>query len=95
MGITSWGIGCGEAGLPGVYTNVTESLCFIDFATRCAFGQDVDKFGIRNCQKWAETKYCEAKETLKKITNEVCISFEGQYVNHVPILQNVSLFFNR
>ena len=37
-GIISWGIKCGQKGVPGVYASVKEALCFIDFATRCVHG---------------------------------------------------------
>ncbi len=33
VGIVAWGIGCGAA-TPGVYANVSEALCFIDWSTR-------------------------------------------------------------
>ena len=33
VGIVAWGVGCGEA-IPGVYANVSQALCFIDWATR-------------------------------------------------------------
>lgn len=46
-GITAWGIECGTAGVPGVYANVTEGLCFIDYATRCVLGEDADYYGIK------------------------------------------------
>ena len=33
VGIVAWGVGCGDA-IPGVYANVSQALCFIDWATR-------------------------------------------------------------
>ena len=29
-GIVSWGIGCGEEGVPAVYANVAHVVCWID-----------------------------------------------------------------
>ena len=37
-GITSWGIGCGDSNVPGVYANVSAALCYIDYASRCILG---------------------------------------------------------
>jgi len=33
VGIVAWGVGCGDE-IPGVYANVSQALCFIDWATR-------------------------------------------------------------
>ena len=38
VGITSWGIGCGAVDVPGVYASIPSSLCFIDWATQCVYG---------------------------------------------------------
>ena len=35
VGITSWGIGCGQSGVPGAYASISSSLCFIDWAIKC------------------------------------------------------------
>ena len=43
VGITAWGIGCGQAGVPGAYASVPESLCFIDWAIRCKEGNAFEK----------------------------------------------------
>ena len=51
-GIIGWGIGCGQTGLPGVYTDVADMLCFIDFSTRCV-NEDEDVYGITGCRNWA------------------------------------------
>merc|ERR1711860_120328 len=53
-GIVAWGIGCGQQGIPGVYTDVTAELCFIDWATRCQRGIEYDPYGISGCQHWAQ-----------------------------------------
>jgi len=60
-GVTSWGIGCGNDNVPGVYVNVSAALCFIDYATRCSLGQDTDLYGLKSCKDWAQRKYCEYK----------------------------------
>ena len=43
VGITAWGIGCGQSGVPGAYASISSSLCFIDWAIKCkeqSFYQD-------------------------------------------------------
>ena len=35
VGITSWGIGCGQSGVPGAYASISSNLCFIDWAIKC------------------------------------------------------------
>ena len=72
VGITSWGIGCGKEGVPGVYADVSEGLCFIEYATRCALG-DVNLYDIKDCEGWIENKYCETTKELKKLNDEVFI----------------------
>lgn len=53
-GIVAWGVECGKRDVPGVYTDVADMLCYIDWATRCELG-DRDHYGveIRGCRHWA------------------------------------------
>ena len=74
VGITSWGIGCGKEGVPGVYADVSEGLCFIEYATRCALG-DVNFYDIKGCEGWIENKHCETTKELQKLNDEVLIFF--------------------
>jgi len=39
-GIVSWGIGCGEVGVPAVYTDVAAAACWIDGHVRCFYGDE-------------------------------------------------------
>jgi len=73
VGITSWGIGCGTDGIPGVYANVSEALCFINYATKCALGKDASLFDIKKCPNWPQGKYCELKKEQTKVNNELNI----------------------
>ena len=53
-GIVGWGVGCGQEGVPGVYTDVSEMMCYVDWATRCVRGADYDAYGENGCGKnWA------------------------------------------
>ena len=55
VGITSWGLECGNPGYPGVYASVTEGLCFIDWATKCADGDKYkDFYNIVGCDSWID-----------------------------------------
>lgn len=65
-GIVAWGIGCG-ANLPGAYANVSDSLCFVDWATKCVHGQDADFYGYSGCQRWGKRQYCRAKYALEDL----------------------------
>eukprot|EP00094_Tigriopus_californicus_P009281 TCALIF_08948-PA protein Name:"Similar to Sb Serine proteinase stubble (Drosophila melanogaster)" AED:0.32 eAED:0.35 QI:0/0.25/0.4/1/0.5/0.8/5/32/472 len=52
-GIVAWGIDCGKNGIPGVYANVKDGLCFMDYALRCQEGREVaQEIGIRGCRGW-------------------------------------------
>merc|ERR1712083_739825 len=42
------------------------SLCFIDFATKCALGEEVNLFDAYDCQNWFEKEYCEVKALQRK-----------------------------
>jgi secreted trypsin-like serine protease len=43
-GIVAWGIGCGEQGVPGVYADVAQSVCWIDYIM-AGHGQDLSSQG--------------------------------------------------
>ena len=52
-GVTSWGIGCGQKDVPGVYADVSKALCFIDFGTKCQHGNKYDDFyDYPQCKDW-------------------------------------------
>jgi len=42
-GIVSWGIGCGEEGVPAVYANVGHVVCWIDNEVNKYFGEEGEK----------------------------------------------------
>lgn len=47
-GIVGWGVGCGQEGIPGVYTDVASMMCYIDWATRCVRGESYSAYGDGN-----------------------------------------------
>jgi len=59
-GIVAWGIGCGEANVPGVYASVSEGVCWVDYAMSCHFGTESGDFSsywgysAQQCQDWMD-----------------------------------------
>jgi len=56
VGVVAWGIGCGEEDVPGVYTDVSEQVCWIDWTMAC---QLKDKHVLRyrqECNTWLHKK---------------------------------------
>ena len=45
-GIVSWGIGCGEEGVPAVYANVAHVVCWIDNEVKKYFNTPDSRFGF-------------------------------------------------
>ena len=35
VGVVAWGIGCGQAGVPGAYADVAKAVCWMDIAASC------------------------------------------------------------
>ena len=68
-GIISWGIGCGTAGVPGVYASVQKALCFIDYATKCKHGDKYTKFYDykEDCSSWIDDEIDELSKKQGKI----------------------------
>merc|ERR1711937_179268 len=64
-GIVAWGIGCGEQGTPGVYASVSKSLCWIDYAMSCYYGDISGDYNSFNgytsnvCQVWMDDKIAD------------------------------------
>ena len=53
-GTVSWGLGC-EKENPGVYADVTQGLCFIQWDTNCKHNNKYDEyFKIKGCDTWLE-----------------------------------------
>ena len=63
-GIISWGIGCNKADVPGVYASIRNSLCFIDWDTKCKHKNEFighyDYF--TECHGWIDDEIAKAEE---------------------------------
>ena len=62
----SWGGPTCNGNHPDVFADVSKAVGFIDWATRCVEGQDVDhyKFG-QKYTRWAKRQYCQRKDEIK------------------------------
>ena len=68
-GITAWGISCGVKDEPGAYASVTEALCFIDWTTKCKYGDKyINFYDYSNyCKHWIEDEIaCLTKSSHPK-----------------------------
>ena len=74
----AWGGPTCNGNHPDVFADVSKAVGFIDWATRCVEGQDVDhyKFGQRYI-RWAKRQYCKRKDEIKirkQKVNYVCLN---------------------
>ena len=71
FGIVAWGEkGC-SGNKPDVFSDVTKALGFIDWATKCVEGQDVDMFGLSYFNRWAKRQFCINKGYIEDIKTQV------------------------
>jgi len=68
-GIVAWGVECGKEGIPGVYADVNQGLCFMDWATKCHFGEsNYQGIAIEGCgRRWAKQQYCETQGEIETL----------------------------
>merc|ERR1712106_1024003 len=67
VGIVAWGIGCGEENVPGVYTDVSEQACWIDWAMACQLqDKHVLQYG-QECNDWLQKKQAHRFPPIRSI----------------------------
>ena len=54
-----------------MFSDVSTALGFIDWATKCVEGQDVDLFGLSYFKRWAKRQYCINKGYIGDIRTQV------------------------
>lgn len=64
-GIVSWGIGCGEKGVPAVYADVSRASCWIDYEVSRTFGSYKSHFGFLSvdCEGPNSVKACDKERS--------------------------------
>ena len=66
-GITAWGEQNCKGETPDVFADVSKALGFIDWASRCVDGMNVDHFGLVGYERWAKRQYCKYQDQIKDI----------------------------
>ena len=73
---------------PDVFSDVSTALGFIDWATKCVEGQDVDLFGLSYFKRWAKRQYCINKGYIEDIKTQV----NDRLVFHQETAMKILLF---
>ena len=72
-GIVNTGIGCGNEGVPTLYTNVTMNVYFIEWATKCHFEETrIYPLNKYKGDKWAKDQFCKIGKTISHLEEKVC-----------------------
>ncbi|MCP3663431.1 MAG: serine protease, partial [Gammaproteobacteria bacterium] len=72
-GIVAWGIGCGENGVPGVYADVSQAVCWIDMVMSCHYGGASGDYNTYwgyeqgQCGAWLEGKLSALDKQIEEV----------------------------
>jgi len=75
VGVVAWGIGCGDAEVPGVYTAVAEQVCWIDWTMRCHLGEAYTLQGGPQCQDWLAAKQSHRVPGIRSSYRECAVTW--------------------
>ena len=67
-----WGVGCGDAGVPGVYTDVSKMMCYVAWAARCR-GRRIGGVDGGSCgPNWANEQGAIQSDLWPRFRQKIC-----------------------
>merc|ERR1712038_82613 len=68
-GVVAWGIGCGEDSTPGVYADVGQAVCWVDYIMSCYYGASTTEsywgYSSQTCGAWLDNKVAELQKSIQ------------------------------
>jgi len=68
-GVVAWGIGCGEDSTPGVYADVSQAVCWVDYIMSCYYGASTTEsywgYSSQTCGAWWDNKVAELQKSIQ------------------------------
>ena len=83
-GIVSWDLMCGKINVPGVYADITQGLCCIDWATKCIYGDKYQQYyDYPQCNNWLENLIARfvARKKIYHVLIYLAIVFKKDHAN--------------